>query len=54
MPEPRPYKRLLAPYGFKKAIYEVPDDKVAPLYSQAAWKREDAHLVAYEPLPVEA
>lgn len=48
-------KELLAQYGFKKAVYEVPDDEVAPVYSQAVWKRKDASLVAYEDLvPLEA
>lgn len=43
-------KEIAAKYGYKKAVYEVPDDEAVVLYSQAAWKRKDGKLIEYQNL----
>lgn len=43
-------QEIAAKYGYKQAVYEVPDDHVAPLYTQVAFKRKDARLVEYRAL----
>ncbi len=45
---PKPARKILADYGYKEAIYEVPDDKVLALQTQCAFRPADAKLVKYK------